>query len=225
MNDVTFHYNRVTGLTPIDTTFVKQNINIKHYSMKTRILQILFAVILSVSLISCGNQSNQNSDNDGADTMTMNDNNDGGILNDKDKDMEFVEDAALGGLMEVELGRYVEKNASNQRVKNFASMMVRDHSKANDELKSIAAQKNLVIPTMLDEKHMDKVNKIREKRGAELDKEYMSEMVDDHEKDADKFKRHAENGNDPDLKAFAAKTLPILLMHQDSAKNINDAIK
>lgn len=191
--------------------------------MKTRILPIVFAMIVSAFIISCGNQSNQNNAGDN-DTLSMN-NGDDGMNNDQEKDNDFVEEAAISGLMEVELGKYVEANATNPRVKNFASMMVRDHTKANEELKTIAAQKNITVPTMLDEKHMDKMNKLKEKRGAELDKEYMDEMVDDHEKDTDKFKRHAEDGNDPDLKAFAAKTLPVLLMHQDSAKNIKDALK
>jgi putative membrane protein len=127
--------------------------------------------------------------------------------------------------MEVELGKYAQQTAQNQRVKNFATMMVKDHSKANDELKALAAKKNITLPTVLDEKHMDKMNDIKEKRGADFDKEYIKEMVDDHDKDVDKFRKQAENGEDADIKAFAAKTLPVLITHQDSAKSIRDAIK
>lgn len=81
------------------------------------------------------------------------------------------------------------------------------------------------MPTTLDDKHMEKMNDLKEKRVTEFDKEYMQEMVDDHDKDVDKFKRLAENGGDADIKAFAAKTLPILLTHQDSAENIRDFLK
>jgi putative membrane protein len=130
--------------------------------------------------------------------------------------------------MEVELGKYAQQNAHNKRVKNFGAMMVRDHSKVNDELKSIAQKKNFDIPTTMDDKHLKMVNDLQQKRGSDFDKDYMKEMVNDHEKDVDKFKKFAENNNDkidPDLKSFASKTLPVLLMHEDSAKNIRDVVK
>lgn len=193
--------------------------------MKTNLLKILFAMFISVTLMACNNQGTRENVND-ADTTETNDNNiTGDMDNDQNKDQEFLEDAAYSGLMEVELGRYAQQNAQNTRVKNFAAMMVKDHSKVNDELKALAAQKNITVPTALDDKHMEKMNDMKEKRGAEFDKAYIDEMADDHEKDVDKFKRHAENGNDPDIKAFAAKALPTLLMHQDSAKNIRDFLK
>ncbi|MGE5406647.1 MAG: DUF4142 domain-containing protein [Methanosarcina sp.] len=139
-------------------------------------------------------------------------------------DQGFVQEAANGGLMEVELGRYAEQNASNPRVKNFGAMMVRDHSKANDELKSIAAGKNITLPATMDDDHMNKVNELKKKSGADFDKDYMKEMVDDHDKDVDKFRKQAENGTDPEIKTFASKTLPVLIAHQDSAKSIRDAL-
>lgn len=139
-------------------------------------------------------------------------------------DEDFVKEAASGGLMEVELGRYAQQNATNPRVKNFGAMMVKDHSKANEELRSIATSKNITMPAAMMDKQQNTVNDLQ-KKGADFDKEYMKEMVDDHEKDVDKFQKMAENGKDPDLKAFAAKTVSILLMHQDSAKSIRDALK
>ncbi len=78
---------------------------------------------------------------------------------------------------------------------------------------------------MMDNSHMNMVNDLKKKKGADFDKEYMKEMVDDHEKDVDKFRQQAENGNDPELKAFAGKTLPVLIIHQDSAKKINSVLK
>lgn len=194
--------------------------------MKTNILQLFLIVLISASVISCNNQGTRNNQGDYGDSLEVNDNNNTGVFgNDENRDREFLEEAAYGGLYEVELAKYVQQNAQNQRVRNFASMMVKDHSKANDELKALAAQKNVTVPTALDEDHLKKVNNMREKRGADLDREYMKEMVDDHEKDVDKYKKQAEQGNDSDIKAFAAKTLPILLMHQDSAKKIRDYLK
>lgn len=197
--------------------------------MKTLTFKLLLMAI-AVIMMACGGQQNRNRDNDNtlmdndsaSNTSVLQDNTMSGTA---DKDEDFIREATSGGLMEVELGRYAQQNAQNTRVRNFGAMMVRDHSQANEELKSILSQKNLNAATQMEDNHRNKMNDIQKKTGADFDKEYMGEMVDDHEKDVDRFKRYAENGNDPELKAFAAKTLPILLMHQDSAKNIRDALK
>ena len=197
--------------------------------MKTLTFKLLLMAI-AVIMMACGGQQNRNTDNDSTlmdadsvgNTAVLQDNNAGGVA---DKDEDFIKEATSGGLMEVELGRYAQQNAQNPRVRNFGAMMVRDHSQANEELKAILSQKNLTAPAAMEDNHRNKMNDIQKKTGADFDKEYIGEMVDDHEKDVDRFKRYAENGNDPELKAFAAKTLPVLLMHQDSAKKIRDAIK
>ncbi len=192
--------------------------------MKTLTVQFFLVMLFSVTMLSCNNNQGARNDENNQDSMAMDNNHDHSMM-DQNKDVDFMKDAAYGGLMEVELGKYAQQHAINPRVKNFGTMMVKDHSKANDELKALAANKSISIPTALDEDHLDKVNKMKEKKGADFDKAYMDAMVDDHNKDTDKFKKHAENGNDADIKAFAAKTLPILLMHQDSAKNIRASLK
>lgn len=137
---------------------------------------------------------------------------------------DFVREAASGGLMEVELGRYAQQNAQNQRVKNFGEMMVRDHQAANDELRTIASGKNLTVPTAMENNHMNTVEELKKETGLDFDKKYIDEMVDDHEKDIDKFRKQADNGKDPEIKAFASKTLEVLMMHQDSARSIKEAL-
>lgn len=205
----------------------------KMFNMRTIVFTLsLFMAVLTVS--SCHSRSGSNtgdSTTSGTTNGTVTPIPSGDMnsaANDQDKNLDFVKEAAYGGLMEVELGKYAQKNAQNKRVKNFGAMMVRDHTKANDELKSLSQKKNYDIPSTLDDKHLKMVNDIQEKRGADFDKEYMKMMVDDHEKDVDEFKKFAENNNekiDADLKSFASKTLPVLLMHEDSAKKVNDAVK
>ncbi len=194
--------------------------------MKVNKLHFLLVMLLSAFLLSCNSQGNKNQDDDN-DSISMSENNDMdmGMGDDRDDDSEFMQKAAYSSLLEIEMGRYAQQNAVNSRVKNFGAMMVRDHTKANDQLKALAAKKNVTLPVTLDQDHLDKMNKIKEKKGAEFDKEYMSHMVDQHEKDTDMFRRQSENGQDQSLKDFAGKTLPTLITHQDSARKINDAIK
>jgi len=136
------------------------------------------------------------------------------------KDRLFMEKAAAGGLEEVDLGNAVKDKAASQDVKDFAGKMVTDHSKANDELKALMEQKGLSAPTAIPAKNKSADDKIKAKQGAELDKAYMSDMVKDHDADVKAFQNAAKGADDPDVKAWAAKTLPTLQEHQKMANDI-----
>jgi len=93
---------------------------------------------------------------------------------------QFVQQAAVAGMAEVQLGQLAQQRASNNQVKEFARMMVRDHTKANNELKQAAKGQNIQLPTQLDQKHQDLMQRLQQLRGADFDREYMSAMVDGH---------------------------------------------
>ncbi|WP_081148657.1 DUF4142 domain-containing protein [Niastella vici] len=141
-----------------------------------------------------------------------------------DKTHNFIDEAAMGGMMEVELGKLAQEKAMSQRVKNFGEMMVRDHSAVNDDLKAICRQKNVTPPADMG-KHKDHYDDLSKKNGAEFDKAYIKMMVDDHQDDIKAFEKVAENGTDPDVKTFASQKLPTLRRHLDSAKAINKSLK
>lgn len=132
-------------------------------------------------------------------------------------DKEFVTKAALGGLMEVQLGQMAADKGTSQEVKDFGKRMVADHGKANDELKALAQKKNMTLPTELDKKHKEKVDKLTKASGADFDKQYMRHMVKAHAKDVTQFQNAAKSLKDPDLKAWATKTLPALEEHMQQA--------
>ena len=132
---------------------------------------------------------------------------------------EFMAEAASGGMMEVELGETAQKNAKSQAVKNFGAMMVRDHTKANDELKALASSKNITLPAVIGKEHQEKINNMITLRGAEFDEKYMSMMDDDHKEDIEHFQKAAKF-KDAAVSAFASKTLPILQKHLNSAEAI-----
>ncbi len=139
-------------------------------------------------------------------------------------DQMFVKKAAEGGLAEVDLGNVAKQNGSNDAVKQFGDRMVTDHSKANDELKSLAQQKNWTLPTEPKAADKSKKDRLSKMNGAAFDKAYMRDMVMDHEKDVKEFKKCAASCKDSDLKAWAAKTAPTLEDHlkmaRDDAKQV-----
>lgn len=138
---------------------------------------------------------------------------------------EFMVKAASGGMMEVELGRLAETNASDAEVKAFGKRMVEDHGKANDELKTLAAAKNIVLPNAPGEDHQKHITDLTALKGADFDKKYVDMMVKDHEEDVKHFEEATKDAEiDADIKAFAQKTLPVLKTHHEMAKKLDDRI-
>jgi len=128
-------------------------------------------------------------------------------------DHAFVTEAAMGGMAEVDLGKLASEKATNDRVKAFGQRMAMDHSKAGDELKSLAASKQIALPSSIDAKHQATHDKFAKLSGTEFDRAYVRDMVADHKKDVAAFTHESTSGKDSDVKAWAAKTLPTLREH------------
>jgi len=133
-------------------------------------------------------------------------------------DHAFVMEAAMGGMAEVELGQLAKDKAQSDQVKQFGERMVTDHGKANDELKTLAQRKNIALPTDMGAKHKATRDRLAKLSGAAFDKAYMQEMLTDHKKDVSDFQKESRTGKDPDVKAWAAKTLPTLEEHLQLAQ-------
>lgn len=143
----------------------------------------------------------------------------------KDFDAEFAAKAASGGLLEVELGKVLAAKGATSQGREFGQQMVTDHTKANDELKAIAAKHNITLPTSLGEDHQKVYKEVTEEKGAAMDKKYLKEMVDDHQEDVKEFTEASVKASDADLKAFATKTLPILQHHLEMAQQMSAAVE
>jgi len=137
-------------------------------------------------------------------------------------DLAFMNDAAPGGMAEVELGKLAASKAQNAEIKAFGQRMVEDHTKANDELKALAAQKKVMLPPDVLPVHKQAMEKLSKLSGADFDREYVKEMVEDHEKDVAAFENVSKTAADADVKAFASKTLPTLKMHLEMIKAMAD---
>jgi putative membrane protein len=128
-------------------------------------------------------------------------------------DEKFVQTAAQGGLMEVKLGEVASQKASAAEVKELGAMMVKDHSKANQELTDLAGKKGITLSTELESKHQATIDRLSKLSGEEFDKAYVSEMLSDHKKDVADFEKASKSATDEDIKAWAGKTLPTLQAH------------
>jgi putative membrane protein len=135
-------------------------------------------------------------------------------------DRSFMREAAIGGMAEVTLGKLAQQKGSNAAVKQFGGQMVTDHSKANDELKSLAQQKGVPLPATLDAKHKAIEAKLSRLSGAAFDSAYAKAMVDDHKEDVAHFRTRSKNAKDGDLRSWAGKTLPTLEHHLQMAQQM-----
>ncbi|GAA4501972.1 hypothetical protein GCM10023172_24590 [Hymenobacter ginsengisoli] len=135
------------------------------------------------------------------------------VRDDKEKDSEFLTKAASGGMLEVQMGSQVAKRAQTPGAKQAAQKMVSDHTKANAELKALAAKKNITLPTVLGEEQQKVYNDVLAKKGIDLDKEYVKQMVKDHKDDIKEFTDGSTNTGDPEIRAYASKNIPVLQMH------------
>jgi len=136
-------------------------------------------------------------------------------------DQDFVTRAAQGNSAEIELGKIVAAKSKNPSVKQFAQMMVKDHTTALNELQELAQSKNLNFNDDLPDDAKTLQAKLSSDTGKQLDKDYMDSMVEDHQKDVQEFTDKSETAKDPDVKQWAGKTLPTLQKHLEKAQQID----
>ena len=128
-------------------------------------------------------------------------------------DASFYKVAAEAGMSEVDLGNLAQDKGSNQQVKDFGAMMVKDHTAANDKLKSLAATKNITLPNSASVSQTATKAKLDVLSGDSFDKSYVKSQLRAHRQAVALFKKESTSGQDSDAKAFAAATLPTLRGH------------
>jgi putative membrane protein len=145
------------------------------------------------------------------------------ILSDQDK--KFADAAAKGGMMEVMAGELAVKNGTNPTVKTLGEMMVKDHTKANNELKQWATANAYTLPANVDAAQQKKFDELKAKKGAEFDRAYTDQMVVDHKKTISEFKKESSSGSETSLKAFAEGKIPALEHHLMESEKAKTAVK
>ncbi|MES2887219.1 MAG: DUF4142 domain-containing protein [Pseudomonadota bacterium] len=136
----------------------------------------------------------------------------------------FIEQAAMSGMAEVELGKLAQQKAANAAVKQYGQAMASEHTNANLQLKQLATSKGVVVPDQPSPKQQNDMKMLQTLSGPEFDRQYMAHMVSDHEKTIADFDRLSRDGQDLELKAYAASTLPTLRKHLQHAQQVRDAV-
>jgi putative membrane protein len=134
-------------------------------------------------------------------------------------DHQFMTKAAMGSMMEVQLAEVAQEKAASAEVKEYAAKLKQDHQKANEQLKKIAEQRGVSLPSDMG-KHQAEVQRLSSLSGAEFDRAYLKAQVKDHKKDIKEFQRQADRGMDSDVKAFASAQLPVLEEHLRQAQQL-----
>lgn len=133
---------------------------------------------------------------------------------------DFAVKAANAGMTEIALGKMAVQKATAKDVKDYGAMLVKDHTAAAAELKSMAASKNITLPAVPADDMQKHIDALSKESGKDFDKDYINQMISDHKDVVDLFKDASLNSKDAEMKAFAAKTLPTLQMHLDKAQEI-----
>ena len=141
------------------------------------------------------------------------------------QDKMFADAAAQGGMAEVMLGELASSNGTNASVKALGAMMVKDHGKANGELKAWATSAGYTLPASVNAEQQKTYDELKAKKGSDFDKMFSEVMVTDHKKVIAAFKKESTEGTEASLKSFATKTLPALEHHLMESENTKAAVK
>jgi putative membrane protein len=138
----------------------------------------------------------------------------------KQGERKFIETAAQHNLAEVQIGKIAESKAASPEAKKFGQQMAQDHGQALQEITQLAKAKAISIPSEPDRSHQREAKNLEKLSGPEFDRKYMASMVKDHEKDVKEFRKMARDAKDPDVRALAEKTLPVLEGHLKMAREV-----
>lgn len=135
---------------------------------------------------------------------------------------EFLSDMTEARIMDLEQGKTAEQRGTTKFLKQYGSLMVKDQSNMLDELKEIAKDKDISIPTSLGSDKAEALEALKKVHGESFDKKFIKMMIIDHKRDVKKLERATHYG-DADIQVFATKYLPIVKSHLDKIKALKQS--
>jgi len=189
------------------------------------LLFLLYSIAFTV-MIACNSQQKDakelaDSVNKTKDTAT----NTADIITVRENEAEFATNAADAGLAEINFANLAINKTSNEQIEAYANMMLKDHGSANEELMALAKSKNITLPLTISKEHQKRWDELNEKTGTDFDKKYVAMMEEDHVKVLAFMEHEARTGTDPDLKAFASKTVPVINSHLNAIRKIKETLR
>jgi putative membrane protein len=135
-------------------------------------------------------------------------------------DRMFVKSAMQGSVAEVQLGQLTLQKSNNDQVKQFAQHMIDDHTKLNEQMKPVAQQLGVDVPTQVSKKDSKVINKLQALSGPAYDQAYIKDMVKDHKDDLSEFQAEASSGQDQTVKDAAAQGSKVIAQHLQMAQQL-----
>lgn len=140
-------------------------------------------------------------------------------------DQGFLRKAGESGMLEIQASELAIQKSQHPEVQRFAEMMIKDHTEVDKELKALAESKGFQLPIELERDKRNLMENLRQLEGPSFDKEYAEEIaVDAHEDAVELFEDAADDADDADVKAFAAKHLPALKKHMEMGERLKDKV-
>jgi putative membrane protein len=130
------------------------------------------------------------------------------------KDTEYLQKAAQGTMSEVKMGEMAQKQAADERVKQFGKRMVGDHGKDLQSIRQLAGQKHVALPDAPDKEQTRETDKLAKLSGADFDREYVKYEMKDHKDDVRESAKAMKEATDPDVKKFASAEYQTVVAHQ-----------
>jgi putative membrane protein len=143
----------------------------------------------------------------------------------KEDDAQFIVDAVEMSNREIRMGELAATHGSSKELKEMAAMLVADHKKAVEELNAVAKKKQITVPVESSDDTQKEFDDLNKKNGADFDKDYCDQMVEDHKEAVKKFEKASTDSEDYEIKATANKMLPELRKHLDACMAMQEKHK
>lgn len=183
-------------------------------------LIVICSLIIFITMGSCSSSKKEKDPKDVAENK--NDDKFGKV---QEKDAQFIVDAAAINMEEIKLGELAETRATMDNTKQFAQMMVQEHTTGYTQVTQLASSKSITIPGGLSDAAQKNYDKLSGDKDADFDKDYWDMMVNGHKDAIDKFEKASAEANDADIKSWATNTLPALRTHLEKAQQYQEEYK
>jgi len=137
----------------------------------------------------------------------------------------FLKMAAMDNMTEIQMGKLAQTKSQDNKIQQYGQTLINDHQNAQDELKTLAQQYNVALPTQLDQTHQQEVNRMGNLSGAGFDRAFVQRAVTDHQKAVQQFQKMSQNATNSDVRQFASNTASVLEKHLDEAQNLEENAK